>query len=129
MRIRIFDDLHWLEIYDVLKVMLPWYTYPIKKDIKDPLPYLGKIKNWDIILLDNYFDWWEWPLGDSFLWEFIKSDLCCDIIAISDFWIKLTDMFDNWKKAHDKWLIVWWVKSKKWKDIWEFLINYLKKAP
>lgn len=129
MRIRIFDDLHWLEIYDVLKVMLPWYTYPIKKDIKDPLPYLGKIKNWDIILLDNYFDWWECPLGDSFLWEFIKSDIKCDIIAISDFWIKLIDMFDNWKKAYDKWLIVWWVKSKKWKDIWEFLINYFKKAP
>ena len=127
MRIRILDDLHWKEIYDVLKDMLPWYTYPIKKDVLDPLPYLSKIKNWDLILLDNYFNWWEWPLWDSFLWEFLKTNLHCDIVAISDFWEKLIDMFDNREKASEKWVIVWWVKSKKWKDIWEFLIKYFNK--
>ena len=125
MRIWILDDLHWKEIYDVLKDMLPWYTYPIKKDVLDPLPYLKKIKNWDIILLDNYFDWWEWPLWDSFLKEFLKTDLSCKIIAISDFWEKLIDMFENRKLASKKWLIVWRVKSKNWEDIGNFLKDYL----
>ena len=84
MRIRILDDLHWKEIYDVLKDMLPWYTYPIKKDVLDPLPYLSKIKNWDLILLDNYFNWWEWPLWDSFLWEFLKTNLGTFKYILSD---------------------------------------------
>lgn len=125
MRIWILDDLHWKEIYDVLKDMLPWYTYPIKKDVLDPLPYVKKIINWDIILLDNYFDWWEWPLWDSFLKEFIKTDLNCKIISISDFWEKLIDMFEYRKLANKKWLIVWRVKSKKWEDIGNFLKDYL----
>ena len=104
---------------------MPWYTYPVKNDVSDPLPYLKKIKNWDIILLDNYFDWWEWPLWDSFLKEFLKTDLNCKIIAISDFWEKLVDMFENRKLANEKWLIVWWVMSKKWEDIGNFLKDYL----
>lgn len=105
--------------------MLPWYTYPIKKDVLNPLSYLKKIKNWDIILLDNFFDWWEWPLWDSFLKEFLKTDLNCNIIAISDFWEKLIDMFEYRKLANKKWLIVWRVKSKKWEDIGNFLKDYL----
>ena len=105
--------------------MLPWYTYPVKKDIRDPLPYLKKIKNWDLILLDNYFDWWDLPLWDRFLKEFMNTNLDCRIIAISDFWVKLVDMFKYWKLANEKWIIVWWVKSKKWLDIGNFLNEYL----
>ena len=105
--------------------MLPWYTYPVKKDIRDPLPYLKKIKNWDLILLDNYFDWWDLPLWDRFLKEFMNTNLDCRIIAISDFWVMLVDMFKYWKLANEKWIIVWWVKSKKWLDIGNFLNEYL----
>jgi hypothetical protein len=126
MRIRIFDDLHWKEIYNDLKETFPKYTYPIKKDIKNPLPYIKKIKNWDIILLDNYFDWRKAPLWDPFLKEYLKIWMNCKIIAISDFWEKLTEMFDNRKKANDKWDIIWRIKTKKWKDIAKFIKEYLQ---
>ena len=127
MRIRILDDLHWKEIYEDLKVLLPWFTYPIKKDIKDPMPYLGKIRNWDIILLDNYFDWWEWPLWNDFLEEYLNNNLNCMIVSISDFWEKLIDKFENWKKVNEKGDVIWWITTKKWKDIWSFLKKYLNK--
>ena len=127
MKIRILDDLHWKEIYEDLKILLPWFTYPIKKDIKDPMPYLGKIRNWDIILLDNYFDWWEWPLWNDFLEEYLNNNLNCMIVSISDFWEKLIDKFENWKKVNEKGDVIWWITTKKWKDIWTFLKKYLNK--
>lgn len=126
MKIWILDDLHWGEIYNVLKDRFPKASYPIKKDVKDPLPFLKKMKDWDIVLLDNYFDWWEWPLWDSFLNEYLDSWLQCKIIAISDFWEKLTEMFSNWKEANDKWCIFWWIKSKKWEDIADFIEKFQK---
>ena len=124
MNIWILDDLHWKEIYKVLKVMLPSYTYPIKKDVKNPLPYLKKINDWDLILLDNYFDWWNGPIWDKFLKEYLNTWMNCQIIAISDFWEKLTEMFNNREKANIKWDVIWWVKTKKWEDIAEFIKNY-----
>ena len=127
MKIRILDDLHWKEIYEDLKILLPWFTYPIKKDVKDPMPYLEKIKNWDIILLDNYFDWWEWPLWNDFLEEYLKKNLNCMIVSISDFWEKLIDKFENWEKVNKKGDVIWWITTKKWKDIWAFLKKYLNK--
>ena len=126
MRIWILDDLHWKEIYNILKDRFPKVSYPIKKDVKNPLPFLKKMKDWDIILLDNYFDWWEWPLWDSFLNKYLDSWLQCKIIAISDFWEKLTGMFSNRKEANDKWCIFWWIKSKKWEDIADFIEKFQK---
>jgi len=46
MKIWILDDLHWGEIYNVLKDRFPKASYPIKKDVKDPLPFLKKMKDW-----------------------------------------------------------------------------------
>ena len=125
MKIWILDDLHWKEIYQDLKDMLPCYTYPIKKDVLDPLPYLKKIKDEDIVLLDNYFDGRDCPLWDTFLGEYLKLWFNYKIVSISDFWEKLIWMFENWSKVNEKWNIVWWVTSKKWKDIWKFLKSYL----
>ena len=127
MKIWIFDDLHWEEIYNYLNDNLPWFSYPVKKNVKDPLPFLNKINDWDLILLDNFFDWREWPLWNDFLWEILKTDLDCKIVAISDFWKKLNNMFKNWSEANNKWYIVWRVKSKKWEDIYNFLNLYFWK--
>ena len=118
------DDLHWKEIYQDLKEMTSWYIFPIKKDIYDPMPYLSKLKDWDIVLLDNYFDWWDSPLWNEFLKSYLETNLKCDIIAISDVWEKLTKKFEYWNKANKKWCINWWVTTKKWKDIAEFIKNY-----
>ena len=118
------DDLHWKEIYQDLKVMTSWYIFPIKKDIYDPLPYLIKLKDWDIVLLDNYFDWWDSPLWNEFLKSYLETNLKCDIIAISDVWEKLTEKFEYRNKANKKWCINWWVTTKKWKDIAEFINKY-----
>ena len=123
-RIWIMDDLHWKEIYQDLKVMTSWYIFPIKKDIYDPLPYLSKLKDWDIVLLDNYFDWWDSPLWNEFLKSYLETNLKCDIIAISDVWEKLTEKFEYRNKANKKWCINWWVTTKKGRDIAEFINKY-----
>jgi len=106
--------------------MIPWWVYPVKTDVLDPLPYLEKIKDWDIILLDNYFDWWESPLWNDFLKLYLKKWLLCKIVSISDFWEKLIDMFEYWKLANNSWDVIWWITTKKWKDIWVFLKDYFK---
>ena len=125
-RIWIMDDLHWKEIYQDLKVMTSWYIFPIKKDIYDPLPYLSKLKDWDIVLLDNYFDWWDSPLWNEFLKSYLETNLKCDIIAISDVWEKLTEKFEYRNKANKNDASIDGLQLKKVKISLNLLINIIQ---
>ena len=112
--IRIFDDQYGWKIYEKLKTLLPEYNYPIKNNVENPILFVDKIKNWDIILLDNYFPWtqWEEPLWDDFLRLYIEKWLNCKIICISDYWTVLLNRYKNWDLIDKKWDIVWYIPSK-----------------
>ena len=121
--IRIFDDQYWWRIYKELNTLLPEYDYPIKEDVVSPIPFIDKIKNWDIILLDNYFPWetWEEPLGDLFLEKYIEKWLNCKIICISDYWKVLLDKYFSWDEVDKKWDIIWYIPSKNSEEILKLL--------
>ena len=112
--IRIFDDQYWWIIYKKLNPLLSEYGYPVKNNIKNPVPFINKIRNWDIILLDNYFPWktWEEPIWDVFLQLYIKKWLNCKIICISDYWNVLLDRYENWNLVDKRWNIIWYIPSK-----------------
>ena len=55
MKCYIIDDMYGEEIYNGLKLLLPTLTYPIKTNVLEPLKYINKIKDGDIVLLDNFF--------------------------------------------------------------------------
>ena len=83
----IFDDIYWENIYAALKDILPQLNYPISTNIDNPIPYLPEIKEWDFIILDNFFffDGREQPLWDDFLWQYLKLGYDCKIICISNY--------------------------------------------
>ena len=83
----IFDDIYWKDIYHELKHFLPNFKYPVKSNVDNPIPFLPEIKNWDFIILDNFFfwDWKEQPLWDDFLWQYLKLKYKCKIICISNY--------------------------------------------
>ena len=117
--IRIFDDQYWWIIYKKLSPSGSGFTFPIKGNVASPIPFLDKIKDWDIILLDNYFPWetWEEPLWDTFLQMYLDKWLNCKIICISDYWKVLLDKYVFWNLVNEKWDIIWWVTSKNAKEI------------
>ena len=117
--IRIFDDQYWWKIYKKLNTLLPEYNYPIKEDVVSPIPFIDEIKNWDIILLDNYFPWetWEEPIWDDFLQLYIDKWLRCKIICISDYWKVLLDKYINRDLVNQKWDIIWWTTTKDAEEI------------
>ena len=120
----IFDDIYWEQIYFELKEILPKLKYPVKTNIDNPIPYLSKIKNWDIIILDNFFfrEWREQPLGDDFLRQYLKLWYKCKIICISNYWERNIQRFTQRYQTYLKWDIIWFVPNKSWKNIAE-LIN------
>ncbi len=111
---RILDDQYWEKIYNEIKYMFPNWEYPIKKNIKTPVPFVDKIKNWDIVLLDNYFpwEWWEEPLWDIFLKELLERWTQVKIICISDYGKVLLEKYEYWNKANKLWIIAWFITSK-----------------
>ena len=124
----IFDDIYWEDIYSELKEFLPELSYPIKKNIENPIPYLPKIKNWDFIILDNFF-FWEWreqPLWDNFLWQYLKLNYNCKIICISNYGEKNIQRFPQRYKTYCKWDIIWFIPTKSWREISNLILNNLK---
>ena len=55
MKCFIMDDQYGKNIYTELSKMFPKQDFPIKENITNPLEYTDKIKDNDIVLLDNYF--------------------------------------------------------------------------
>ena len=121
----IFDDIYWKQIYDELNHILPNLNYPIQDNVDNPIPYLSKIKQWDIILLDNFFfrEWKEQPLWDDFLRQYLKLNYNCKIICISNFWERNIQRFPQRYKTYLKWDIIWFVPSKNWKDIADLITS------
>ena len=119
MNIRILDDMYWERIYEKLHRYLPKQNYPVKDNVNSPIPYLSEIKDWDIILLDNYFPWEyrEEPLWDDFLRQYLKLWLNCKIICLSNVWERITQRFEQRCLVNNKWDIYWFVPSKDAKEI------------
>lgn len=124
----IFDDIYWENIYRDLKDILPQLSYPITTNIDNPISFLSKIKNWDFIILDNFFfrEWREQPLWDDFLWQYLKLNYNCNIICISNYWEKNIQRFPQWYKTYCKWDIIWFVPTKSWKEISDLILNHLE---
>lgn len=120
--IRIFDDQYGWKIYRKLNALLPEYNYPVKEDVFSPIPFIDRIKDWDIILLDNYFPWArrEEPVWDTFLQLYLEKWLTCKIIWISDYWKVLLDKYMNWDLTNKKWDIIGRVTSKDAEDVAKF---------
>ena len=119
----IFDDIYWEQIYFELKEILPKLKYPVKTNIDNPIPYLSEIKNWDIIILDNFFfrEWREQPLWNDFLRQYLKLWYKCKIICISNYWERNIQRFTQRYQTYLKWDIIWFVPNKNWKDIAELI--------
>lgn len=99
-----------------MKTLYPSFVYPIRNNVKSPLPYIDKIQDGDLIILDNYFPWdwgWESELWDIFLWEYLKKWLECKIICISDYGKTLVDKFCNWDIVNQNGDIIWWYPDKR----------------
>ncbi len=116
---RIFDDQYWEKIYNWISKVLTKYNFPIKNNVNSPIPFINKILNWDIILLDNYFPWetWEEPIWNDFLQLYIEKWLNCKIICISDYWKVLLDKYISRDLVDQKWDIIWWVPTKDIEEI------------
>ena len=124
----IFDDIYWENIYHELKKLLPQLSYPVETNIDNPIPYLTEIKNWDFVVLDNFF-FWEWreqPLWDDFLWQYLKLNYNCKIICISNYGEKNIQRFPQWYKVYCKWDIIGFVPNKSPKEITELILNTLE---
>lgn len=106
-----------------MRDLFPEWNYPVKKNVKTPLEFWEKIKENDIVLLDNYFpwEWWEEPLGDLFLKEVLRIKKKVRIICISDYGERLLERYDHWKEVYEKGLVIGFVKSKDWFEIGEML--------
>lgn len=91
----------------------------------NPMDYIEKISENDIILLDNYFKtkWWEEPYGDEFLQKMLKKfdGQNMKIVCISDRGKRLCEWYDGWKEANEKRWIQWWCTEKNGKEIYRFL--------
>ncbi len=106
------------------------FKIPIKSNIKNPTEYLNimnQIKEDYIVLLDNYFPWkgYPEPLWNLFLQELLKTWKDYKIICISDRGQRLLDDYDNWKKAHQKWWILWWCVNKDGGEIYQTIKELL----
>lgn len=121
----ILDDQYGEKIYKEIRHLFPNWNYPVKKNIVNPLEFVDKIQNWDIILLDNYFpwNWWEEALGGVFLWELMQKKKKVRIVCISDYGERLLERYDNWKKAYKNGLIINFIKSKDGFEIGEVFLN------
>ena len=128
MSIRILDDIYWSRIYEELHKILPELNYPVKENINSPIPYLADIKNWDIILLDNYFPWdyREEPLWDDFLRQYLKLNLDCKIICLSNVGQKITQRFEQRCLAYNRWDIIGFVSDKNPDEIAEIIRPFIK---
>ncbi len=125
---RIFDDIYWEKIYHNLKDSLPNFNYPIQNNINNPIIYLPKIKNWDYIILDNFF-FWEWreqPIWDDFLWQYLKLNYKCKIICISNYGERNIQRFPQRYKTYCKWDIIGFIPSKSWNEIINLILNDLE---
>lgn len=122
-KIRILDDVYWKYICEDLSKFLPNFEYPVKDNVKTPIPFLSEIENWDIVCLDNYFlwDYREEALWDDFLWQYLKLWEKCKIIWISNIWIKLIDRFQQRCISYNQGHVIWFITSKSWKDIADFI--------
>ena len=124
----ILDDIYWESIFHELKEILPNLNYPIQNNVDNPIPYLPKIKNWDFIILDNFF-FWEWreqPLWDDFLWQYLKLGYKCKIICISNYGEKNIQRFPQRYKTYCKWDIIWFVPNKNAKDISDIILYHIE---
>lgn len=122
---RIFDDIYWEEIYNELKEILPDLNYPITTKVDNPIPYLAEIKNWDFIILDNFF-FWEWreqPLWEDFLRQYLKLNYHCKIICISNYGEKNIQRFPQWYKTYCKWDIIGFVPTKNGNEIANLILD------
>ncbi len=126
----IFDDIYWESICRELKLIMPRLSYPVTKNIDNPIPYLSEIKNWDFIVLDNFFFWEgrEQPLWDDFLWQYLKLDYKCKIICISNYGERNIQRFPQWYKTYCKWDIIGFVPTKSWKGIADLIWNLEEKS-
>jgi len=124
MKIRILDDIYWYTIYGKLSKILPDFEYPVKDNVMSPIPFLSEIKSWDIILLDNYFPWdyWESPLWDDFLWQYLKLNLHCKIVCLSNLWERIVQRFEQWCRVYTQWDVIGFVPNKDAKEIAEILM-------
>lgn len=129
MNIRIFEDIYWKEIYDELHHIFPDMNFPIKWNTDSPSLYMNEIKDWDFIILDNYFryEWKQEPLWSFFLREYLRQNKNAKIIWISNYWEILLKKFERWMKAYSKWDIIWFVPTKNATDIAELIIKELSK--
>lgn len=124
----IFDDIYWENIYRDLKDILPQLSYPITTNIDNPISFLPDIKNWDFIILDNFFfrEWREQPLWDDFLWQYLKLNYNCKIICVSNYGEKNIQRFPQWYKTYCEWDIIGFVPTKNWKGIANLILDYLE---
>ena len=120
---RILDDQYGERIYNKMRDLFPEWNYPVKKNVKTPLEFWEKIKENDIVLLDNYFpwEWWEEPLGDLFLKEVLRIKKKVRIVCISDYWERLLEKYEYRKEAYDQGLIIGFITSKDGEDIAQVL--------
>ena len=113
-----------------MKDILSNLNYPIQNNVDNPIPYLPDIKNWDFIILDNFF-FWEWreqPLWDDFLRQYLKLKYKCKIICISNYWEKNIQRFPQWYKTYCKWDIIGFIPTKSWKKIAELIQSIEKES-
>ena len=125
MKCFIMDDQYGKSIYTELSKMFPKQDFPIKENITNPLEYTDKIKDNDIVLLDNYFPW-EWreePLWAYFLDKLLKKKVNCKIVCISDYWKRLLEQYDEWEQAYNDWLIIWFAPDKSANTVKKYLIE------
>lgn len=121
----ILDDLYGWRIYNKLSKLLPKLNYPVKDNVSSPIPYLANIKDWDIVLLDNYFPWeyMEEPLWDDFLWQYLKLWYECKIICLSNVGERIIQRFEQRCRVYNKWDIMWFVWNKDPEKIAEIICN------
>lgn len=78
------------------------------------MPYVGKIKDGDIILLDNYFPGKtrEEAAGGRFLCDYLEKGLKCKIICISDYGKRLAEMYNERYEVDQRGYIIGYVPDK-----------------
>ncbi len=124
----IFDDIYWERIYRDLKEILPNFNYPITTNVDNPIPYIWEIKDWDFIILDNFF-FWEWreqPLWDDFLRQYLKLHYKCKIVCISNYWERNIIRFSQWNNVYNKWDIIGFVPDKNPREISRWIMYNLE---
>ena len=126
MKIRILDDIYGKNIYEGLKRLLPNFEYPVKDNINSPIPYLWEIKDWDIVCLDNWFPWeyWEEPLWDDFLRQYLRLWKSFHIICLSNVWQNIIKRHEQRCKVYNQWDIIWFAPNKDPRDIVDIINEY-----